>query len=138
MEIAEVRRRRLRAWIAEKFGGKALRFAKSIDRPQPQIAEILRGKRPFGEKIARALEDEAKMPPGWLDREDGSAEQKLLYHGIALTRAGAQLGAEWEKLDLGDRIEVEEDIRQRVQRKIVEERRRAAVAASAVPPKEPS
>lgn len=137
VEIVDIRRRKLRLWIAQRFEGKAQRFAKSIERPQPQIAELLSGKRSFGEKLARLLETQASMPPGWLDRDDaGPGEQRLLYHGVALTRAGALLGAEWEKLDLTDRIEIEEEIRQRVQKKIVDERRRTTAAAPA-PPKDP-
>lgn len=46
------------------------------------------------------------------------AEPRASYHGILLTRAGAMLAAEWEKLEANDRYEIEQDIIQRVAKKV--------------------
>ncbi len=54
----------------------------------------------------------------------GSSEPKQAYHGILLTRAGAMLGSEWEKLDVLERTEVEQDIMTRVARRVRTERGR--------------
>lgn len=87
-----------------------------------QIADMLSGTKSFGEKVARKLEALAKMPELWLDRDDVSDEPRLSYHGVMLTRAGALLGAEWEKLDVSDRIEMQLEIEARVKRKKLAER----------------
>lgn len=52
----------------------------------------------------------------------GSKEPRQPYHGIMLTRAGAMLGAEWEKLDTADRYEFEREIMERVAKKVRRER----------------
>lgn len=48
----------------------------------------------------------------------GTHEQRMQLHGVLLTRAGAMLAAEWEKLEAPDRYEIEQDIMQRVARKV--------------------
>ena len=124
-ELVERRRARLRTWIDRKFEGNATAFAASVGKKQSYIADLLRGEKSFGEKAARAIEVAAKMPYGHLDAESDDEEPRLMYHGVMLTRSGALLGAEWEKLDLVDRIELEEEIRRRVQKKVIEDRERA-------------
>jgi transcriptional regulator with XRE-family HTH domain len=48
-------------------------------------------------------------------RETADGEElKQAYHGVWLTRAGALLAAEWEKLDVADRAEIEGQILTRV------------------------
>lgn len=70
MEIQGLRRKKLRKWIGLHCNGSVNRFAVGVDYKQPQIAETLNGKRSFGEKLARSLEEAAKMPPGYLDKDD--------------------------------------------------------------------
>lgn len=70
MEIQELRRKRLREWIDTHHGGVALQFANRVKKPQSQIADMLRGAKSFGEKVARALESSAGMPAGYLDSSD--------------------------------------------------------------------
>ena len=53
----------------------------------------------------------------------GISEPKALYHGVLLTRAGALLAADWERLDVADRIEIEEQIRERVRDKVRDNRK---------------
>lgn len=88
---------------------------------------MLDGRKAFGEKIARSIEKAAQMPTGHLSDmrlANEVREPAALYHGIMLTRAGALLGAEWEKLNLADRIEVEQDIQTRVKNKILDQRKK--------------
>lgn len=127
VEIKELRRSRLRQWIVDQFAGNASEFARFVKRTQPQIQDMLDGRKSFGEKVARSIEKAARMPPGHLDDvriANEVREPAALYHGVMLTRAGALLGAEWEKLQLSDRIEVEQDIQARVARHVREARKK--------------
>lgn len=110
MDIQAVRRQRLREWIKDNHKSVVLQFAQTVGKPQSQMADMLDGRKSFGEKVARQLEKLARMPPLWLDMDPtggGVREPTAAYHGIQLTRAGALLAAEWEKLDLADRVEIE-------------------------------
>jgi len=72
------------------------------------------------------LERDAHIPKGWLDGDDSVSEPTLLYYGASLTRAGALLAAEWEKLDVADRAEIESEIHMRVARTVRERRSRGS------------
>ena len=123
-ELVERRRARLRKWIDIHFPDNDSEFARKINKGQSYVSDLLRGAKSFGEKAARAIEDRAKMPPGYPDTESDDEEPRLMYHGVMLTRSGALLGAEWEKLDVVDRIEMEEVVRRRVQKKAISDRDR--------------
>ena len=110
MEIKELRRKALREWIDRHYGGVVLRFAEAVGKSQSQIADTLDGRKSFGEKVAKSLEDAATAAIGGKDRlhlvtpeVGGVREPTQSYHGVQLTRAGALLAAEWEKLDVVDR-----------------------------------
>lgn len=128
-ELVEKRRARLAEWIRRNHDDNATAFARSVDKKQSQIADMLDGRKSFGEKVARDLELRARMPVGYLDSD--TDDDRLMYHGLLLTRAAAQLAAEWEKLDLADRIELEEEIRRRVQTRILGERERLSERSAA-------
>lgn len=68
---AENRRRQLRRWIDTRFGGVQAEFIKSTNDGDSQInqGELsgLLGTKSFGERRARNLEKQAKMPAGYLD-----------------------------------------------------------------------
>jgi hypothetical protein len=119
VEKEDVRRSNLRAWIASSPEANVTAFARKWNLRQSHLSEILSGKRPFGERLARSIEKKAKIPRDYLDRiNDGPKEPTASYHGISLTRAGALLGAEWEKLDLDKRIEYEQKIYAEVAKKV--------------------
>jgi len=67
------RRRRLQHWIEERFGGIQSAFLEDIasrtGKPanQGELSGLLSGKKSFGEKKARKLEEQAGMPQSWLD-----------------------------------------------------------------------
>lgn len=95
--------------------------------PADYISRVKTGRNGIGEEYARSWERLLGKPEYWFDKPDATipavAEKKALYHGILLTRAGAQLAAEWERLDVADRIEIKELIRQRVRDSIRQSRR---------------
>ena len=68
---ADIRRRQLRQWIATRFDGVQAEFIKSTFDGNTQInqGELsgLLSSKSFGEKRARRLEEQAKMPRGYLD-----------------------------------------------------------------------
>lgn len=73
-QAADNRRRRLRQWIDERFGGSHSAFIASTNDGEKQINQgelsgLLRNKS-FGEKRARRLEEQAKMPAFYLERPD--------------------------------------------------------------------
>jgi hypothetical protein len=82
MDIPKVRRRLLRDYIAKNFPrdgdskGNVSAFANAIGIAQSQIADMLDGRKSFGEKVARRLEGLAakkKMPPLVLDGDQPRA-----------------------------------------------------------------
>jgi len=79
-----------------------------------------KGGKAIGADTAREWEKKLGLPQYWFEGPDvpGMREATAIYHGVRLTRAGALLAQEWEKLDLSDRIEIETQILERVARKI--------------------
>lgn len=77
MEIQNIRRTRLKQWIADKFPGKrgqsafieniAARSGTEIN--QGELSALLSGKKSFGEKKARNMERLSGMGDKWLDGE---------------------------------------------------------------------
>lgn len=105
-----------------------MRFAEANRISQPQIADMLRGVKKFGEKVALRIERQARMPVGTLVNPAAPLsvrEPTQPYHGVQLTRAGALLGAEWEKLDVADRAELEAEILNRVAKTVRAKKRPA-------------
>jgi hypothetical protein len=128
MEIQEHRRKRLRQWIEQHHAGNVSNFARLVKMQQSQVADTLDGRKSFGEKVARKFETRAKMPLEWLDAnapapKASAQDLKVAYHGVYLTRAGAELAAEWEKLDVVDRVRHEEAILGDVKRTVLSRRK---------------
>ena len=61
MNTTDLRRRNLRQWIADKYGGQQTRFAEAIAINQGELSALLKNKS-FGEKKARKIEQAAQMP----------------------------------------------------------------------------
>ena len=122
--LREFRRTRFLEILRER---KAVDLVEVLGVPADYISRVKTGRKGIGEQYARAWEKALGKPEFWFDKPDNLvpmvAEDRALYHGILLTRAGALLAAEWEKLDVADRIEIEETIRQRVRDNIRDKRR---------------
>ena len=73
MNTTDLRRRNLRQWIADKYGGQQTRFAEAIAINQGELSALLKNKS-FGEKKARKIEQAAQMPAMWLDQEHAPAQ----------------------------------------------------------------
>jgi hypothetical protein len=58
MDVQELRRRALRAYIDQEFGTSVNAFALKLDRAPSFFNELLRKKRPFREQLAEKLEHE--------------------------------------------------------------------------------
>ena len=98
---------------------KALRDAQGWT--QQQLADKAKVSQQLVWKIESGQVSETKKLPA-LAKAFGMTVEQLLagrsdvreatapYHGIQLTRSGAMLGAEWEKLDIEDRTRIEAEI----------------------------
>lgn len=104
-------------------GAKALADALGIS--EGYVSFMKTGRKTIGGDYAREVEKKLGLPAYWLDGELGPKiqEPRQAYHGVFLTRAGALLGAEWEKLDVADRAELETAIYERVARRMRGKRR---------------
>lgn len=125
VEIQDHRRQRLRQWIKDQHDGNVSAFAATVKKSQPQIADMLDGRKSFGEKVARSIEELAMMPPAWLDqgfgvkrpRTDSIHEPMISLHNFSVTVEAARLAVEWDKLAALDRayqIQVQAEIETRV------------------------
>ena len=65
--IAEIRARRLRQLIDEKFKGNQAEMARRAGKSPSAIWQYLNGLREMGEVFARDVERKLRLPPYWLD-----------------------------------------------------------------------
>ena len=75
----QVRRRRLRQWIDERFGGSQVQFIDDLGSRghainQGELSGLLKSKS-FGEKKARKIESMAQMPLLYLNAPPGSSDE---------------------------------------------------------------
>lgn len=95
-QAAENRRRQLRRWIHDHFDGSQAQFILSTNDGKNQInqGELsgLLGKKSFGEKRARRLERQAKMPTFYLEEREGVRHPLVASEpqpGVSPTEAAA-------------------------------------------------
>lgn len=82
MEITDIRRFRLKEWLAKEYGMKVAEFVRRHNLPpsrESYISQLLSGHRNIGEKAARKLEDEGGKPRGWLDLQPEEGGQETVY-----------------------------------------------------------
>lgn len=87
------------------------------------VSQVRHGHKNLSGDKAREWEKSLGLPAGWLDGDEPISDVRMPYHGYLLTRAGAELAAEWEKLPVGDRAEIEALILTRVARQKRDERK---------------
>lgn len=104
--------------LRQKAGLSQAALAKKAKVSQQLITRIGTGDVLESRKLPQIAHALGKSAEDLLDASPplGVREPTMAYHGIYLTRAGAMLGAEWEKLDVADRIEIENEIMTRVAR----------------------
>lgn len=80
----ELRRSRLLQLIDELgLSAVSLRARK----PASQILDMVKGRKSFGEKVARAIEQNMQLPGGWLDQRDNHATDDASPFRIAEVRS---------------------------------------------------
>jgi SOS-response transcriptional repressor LexA len=77
MDIKDIRTRRLTALIKDQYANNVSSFARAIDRSPSQINDTLAGRKSFGEKFARYIEEKLSLEDGLLDRPPQTAEEML-------------------------------------------------------------
>jgi hypothetical protein len=86
--LKDVRRGNLRRLIDEKFWGRAAAAARAIERPPQQVNDMLSGRKFFGEKIARHIEETLSLPVGYLDAPPNERREVDLPQQTRSTTAG--------------------------------------------------
>lgn len=76
METQDIRRRRLRQLIEDRYDGSQAKLVEATGENQGEISALLRSKS-FGEKKARKLEQKLDLPAGWLDQRDEPDSEEL-------------------------------------------------------------
>lgn len=102
VKIQDVRRENLRRLIAERHGNNVSAFAESIGKSQSQIADTIDGRKSFGEKVARNIEELAQLAPLSLDTAGTGApalRESVAAYQVQVSKAALLLAAEIEKLD---------------------------------------
>lgn len=115
-DVREIRRSRFLQLLRTR---KIVELAGILDVSDNYLSRVKTGRKSIGEQYARDWEMRLGLPKYWFDglSEPSARESTALYHGVELTRAGALLAAEWEKLDVADRAELEGEILARVAKK---------------------
>ncbi|RYH29605.1 MAG: helix-turn-helix transcriptional regulator [Alcaligenaceae bacterium] len=65
---------RLKQFAKERRIAGPVQLGIAVGRKSNQVSDLLAGRAPFGEKIARSIEASAGLPIGWLDLEDDTTE----------------------------------------------------------------
>lgn len=105
MELTDLRRKRLLALIGELDSGNVTAFSRRIGRSQSQVADMLAGRKSFGEKVARDIEQRLDLVRGWLDDPAGD-EAARPGGNIATTPRPIQAWSDGDAL-LEDEVEVQ-------------------------------
>lgn len=102
MEPAEIRRENLRKALKDRFDGVPADLARSIERDDAYVWQLLNGVRNIGEKVARHIERTLKMLPGDLDHVAGMLSEPAPepYRKIPVVGT-AQLGEDGFHLEMG-------------------------------------
>lgn len=77
---AEIRRARLRTYIADECNGNAADLARKVGKSESQINDMIHARKSFGEKVARDIESALSLPKDWLDGEPDEAT--MIAHEI--------------------------------------------------------
>lgn len=93
---SDTRLERLQELITKRFGGAQSAAATGLDVSPTYLSDVLRGRRKIGEQLARRLEQNAGLAPGWLDKPRGAPrteELEIVVNGrvVATMPLGAAL-----------------------------------------------
>jgi SOS-response transcriptional repressor LexA len=99
MDIKDIRTRQLAALIRDRYANNVSAFARAIDRSPSQINDTLAGRKSFGEKFARHIEDKLGLVDGSLD-----AQPMLREFRSGLAAVTKEMPNVGEKLEVRGRI----------------------------------
>ena len=88
MDWAAIRLANLKAYLQTECGGNAAELARRIRRSPSQTNDLLQGRKAFGEKLARSIEDNLGLFQGALDQEPSPVD--LARRAIAFGDARGQ------------------------------------------------
>ncbi len=80
-EIYANRRRRLLKLIDDRYGWNQSTCAKAIRFSRTALNDYACGAKPIGERAAASIEQKAKLPSGWLDKQDSEPITKQFSRG---------------------------------------------------------
>lgn len=83
MDIADIRRKNLQACLVKVFDGNQSRLAERIQRPARSVNGMLHGKKSFGERVARDIEELLGLPRGALDAPISDSELRTKVTPLA-------------------------------------------------------
>lgn len=69
-EAARIRAENLKAWIDRYYGGKQAAFIEKTGMNQGELSALINGRRVFGERKARSIEELAEMPNMYLEQTE--------------------------------------------------------------------
>lgn len=82
MSLKSIRINRLKQLQSDRRITGPAELGKLIGKSTSQAADLLSGRAPFGEKVARSIEESAGLPDGWLDQVgEGSDADSLDSEG---------------------------------------------------------
>ena len=91
MKIADIRRNNLSALCKKMTGGNVTRFGELIGKSQSATSDLLLGRKSFGEKMARSIEENLDLVSGYLDNINVFFDEKtgeLVTEGTPNTEEG--------------------------------------------------
>ena len=86
--IADIRRKNLADYIEENWGGKVIAFSASVGRSRQQIYKMLADPcvnkihRPMGSSLARVLEEQLNLSPGYFDQDHDAVRSSDILREI--------------------------------------------------------
>lgn len=101
MSLKLIRITRLKQFFISRGIKEPSERAKAIDKKPNQTSDLLSGKASFGEKVARSIEENAGLPPGWLDTlgdEENTAVSPIV-HGYVPLISNVQAGMYRDVID---------------------------------------
>jgi hypothetical protein len=89
MSLKLIRIARLKEFVASRRLEGPVAIGKAIGKKPNQVSDLMSGKAPFGEKVARSIEAFAGLTDNWLDSATGK-ESKAFVVGFTATPAVVQ------------------------------------------------
>jgi hypothetical protein len=120
MDEAEIRRKRLQAYLDQKLGGVEAELARRIKRSPSQTSDMLAGRKAFGAKMARYVEKQLGMERYHLDHDDSAVavpptptaalERSQEIGDVEISKSALELIRAWNALPLNERMAIKRKV----------------------------